>query len=67
MQNSFFLIEKLNPAFILVVMIGYHSNLGPMTITDSNATPKLTQLFLKAARELGFDERDVNGDSQIGM
>ncbi len=48
-------------------LLEYHSNLGPLTVTDSYATPKLTQLFLNAARELGFVERDLNGGSQIGM
>ncbi len=37
-----------------------------MRVTDSFATPKATYAFLRGAEELGYRERDLNGEEQLG-
>lgn len=51
---------------LLLWFAGFHGKDGPMSVTDSLATPKATYPFLRAAEELGYKVRDLNGEDQIG-
>ena len=42
---------------------GYHGDSGPMVVSDSNVT-EVTQVFLRAAEELGYKQGDLNGANQ---
>ena len=44
---------------------GYHGKSGPVKISDIKTT-SLHEKFIQAGVELGLQEIDVNGESQIG-
>ena len=48
------------------MVAGYHGRDGPVSVSDSFATPKATYVFLHAAEELGYKEKDLNGEDQLG-
>ncbi len=57
---------RLNDSNKKLYFTGYHGKDGPLSVTDSFATPKATYAFLRAAEELGHRERDLNGEEQMG-
>ncbi|KAJ8314796.1 hypothetical protein KUTeg_006946 [Tegillarca granosa] len=44
----------------------YHSFGGPVAVTESSVTP-LSEIYLKAGKELGYNTIDCNGQEQIGF
>jgi hypothetical protein len=45
----------------------YHSTGGYMTIQEAPYRTPLVIAFVKAATEMGFEERDINGEKQTGF
>jgi choline dehydrogenase-like flavoprotein len=45
----------------------YHSTGGYMTIQESPYRTPLVVAFVKAATEMGYEERDINGEKQTGF
>lgn len=46
---------------------GYHGHGGPLTVTKAKFVTPVSRAFVEAGKELGFDELDYNGASQIGV
>ena len=46
---------------------GYHSTGGPLTVTKASYVTPGSRVFVEAAKALGWDEIDYNGESQIGV
>ena len=44
----------------------YHSSGGPLSVESGKATP-LAELYMKAGRELGYNNTDYNGEDQEGF
>ena len=47
------------------VLSGYHGSNGPLKVSDSNLTSTVSY-FLEATKQMGYSERDINGESQYG-
>eukprot|EP01025_Chloroclados_australasicus_P013277 TRINITY_DN16277_c0_g1_i9.p2 TRINITY_DN16277_c0_g1~~TRINITY_DN16277_c0_g1_i9.p2 ORF type:complete len:111 (-),score=14.21 TRINITY_DN16277_c0_g1_i9:107-439(-) len=46
----------------------YHGFDGPLVVEDCRYNNELTQAFLKATEELGYQQnKDFNGESQLGF
>ena len=50
----------------IFIVTGFHGKDGPISVSDSFATPKATEMFIRAAEELGYKKRDLNGEDQFG-
>lgn len=46
---------------------GYHGYGGPLTVTKAQYVTPVARAFVEAGKELGFEELDYNGASQIGV
>lgn len=46
---------------------GYHGYGGPLTVSKSSYVTPISKVFVEAAKELGYSERDYNGASQVGV
>ena len=46
---------------------GYHGFGGPLTVEKAKFVTPVARAFLAAGKELGYDEIDYNGESQIGF
>ena len=44
----------------------YHSSGGPLSVESGKATP-LAEMYMKAGRELGYNNTDYNGEDQEGF
>ncbi|GBO40381.1 hypothetical protein AVEN_120146-1, partial [Araneus ventricosus] len=47
--------------------IGYHSTGGFLTVSTPPETNALKEAFAEAAREVGYEYRDINGEKQAGF
>ena len=46
--------------------IGLRGTEGPIIVSEPNPMPEITDAFLKSAEKIGYPNRDINGESQIG-
>jgi len=53
------------PIFFLTAV--YHSQSGPVSVSDLSWTTPLVNAFLAAGQVLGYPIRDLNGPQQTGM
>lgn len=46
---------------------GLHNSTGPLTVSSARYNSTLMQSFASAARERGYEYKDINGPKQSGM
>jgi hypothetical protein len=64
---SLFLLEtSVSTAYILLTAV-YHSQSGPISVSDLSWTTPLVNAFLAAGQFLGYPVTDLNGHQQTGM
>ena len=45
----------------------YRGTGGPIVVTASSSQAKLNDIYMQAGAEMGYEEKDINGEDQIGI